>query len=123
MIQTKLHINQMKNEIVFQLRVKNHHNFPVTFLFPTSKNYDIMVKNQLGNQVYRASEGMSYLQAIQEITLEQNEEKSWQNIWQETRLPPGKYTVHAEICLMKIKPIDVERRQLRVQETIQIKWD
>lgn len=121
MIQTKLQINQIENKIIFHLRVKNYHSFPVTFMFPTSKMYDIKVENQLGKQVYRASKGMSYMQAIQEIALEQNEEKSWQHIWQETKLPPGKYTVHAEISLMKMKPIDVERKQLQVRETIQIK--
>ena len=121
MYETTLDIDQVNDKIHFDLHVMNHYDFPVTFVFSSGKKYDIVVENRMGEKVYNSSEGMFYIQAIQEITIKQNEQKSWKITWKLSQLPPGIYVAHAKITPTIIKPNQVNMEQLQVSKTFEIK--
>jgi len=121
MYETTLDIDQVNDKIHFDLHVMNHYDFPVTFVFSSGKKYDIVVENRMGEKVYNSSEGMFYIQAIQEITIKQNEQKSWKITWKLSQLPPGIYVAHAKITPTIIKPNQVNMEQLQISKTFEIK--
>lgn len=121
MYETMLDIDQVNDEIHFGLHVINHYDFPVTFVFSSGKKYEIVVENRMGEKVYNSSEGMFYIQALQEITIKQNEQKRWKIIWELSQLPPEIYVAHAKIMPTIIKPNQTNMEQLQISKTFEIK--
>lgn len=69
--------------------------------FPTSQMFDFTVKNKAGKVVYRYSQGKSFLQAFQTLTLKKGETKIWKETWdykhEGKRVPKGQYTIEAQL--------------------------
>ncbi len=67
--------------------------------FPTSQQFDFIIKNKEGRVIYRYSEGKSFLQALQTIHLKKGQTKVWNERWSYiqggTRVPEGVYTIEA----------------------------
>src|SRR5699024_6046500 len=121
MYETMLDIDQVNDEIHFGLHVINHYNFPVTFIFSSGKKYEIVVENRMGEKVYNSSEGMFYIQALQEVTIKQNEQKCWKKTWELKLLAQDTYIAHAKIMPTIIKPNQVNMEQLQISKSFEIK--
>lgn len=69
--------------------------------FRTSQMFDFTIKNKAGQVVYRYSQGKSFLQAFQTLTLKKGETKIWKETWdykqEGKRVPKGHYTIEAQL--------------------------
>ncbi|WP_155891545.1 BsuPI-related putative proteinase inhibitor [Heyndrickxia acidiproducens] len=92
---------QNGSHLEISLTAANHSNEDIHLEFPTSKQYDFTVYNSQGQPLYTFSKGRLFLQAIQHITLEKGEEKTWKQVWKNAEAP-GTYTVKAELLPSKI---------------------
>lgn len=86
-------------EVRFVLTMKNKTDREVTFEFPSSQLYEIVVTNEEDVEVYRFSNGKMFTQAIHYETIDPSNYRKWSEVWNYMkdgeRVPPGNYTVKA----------------------------
>lgn len=63
------------------LHVTNAGEEPLAFTFPTSQRHDFVVRTAEGEQIWRWSDGMAFLQAISRATLEPGESWDMEAVW------------------------------------------
>lgn len=95
----------------FELYLINNENSPLTFEFPTSQKYEIIVTDAKKKKVYQFSEGMAFAQVFEKITLKPQESIKWRETWdyssQGIRVDEGEYTVTAELKAVSVNGKDV----------------
>lgn len=64
------------------LHVTNTGDAPLDFTFPSSQRYDFVVRDEAGEEVWRWSEGMMFLQAISHATLAPGETWDFDVVWE-----------------------------------------
>ena len=82
--------------VQFLLHVTNTGETPLEFTFPSSQRYDFVVRDQSGEEVWRWSDGMSFLQAISNATLAPGETWDFRVTW-EAGNRAGQYEVAAMV--------------------------
>ncbi|WP_079508057.1 BsuPI-related putative proteinase inhibitor [Mesobacillus jeotgali] len=103
--------------VEFELTLQNHGDANLTFEFPTSQKYEIIVMDDKGKKVYQYSEDKAFLQAFEKLTLKPQETKKWRENWDYknagTRVKEGEYTVTAQLKATSIgeKPV-MDKKQL-----------
>lgn len=86
-----------------QIRLVLYNNSEVDkkITFHTSQMFDFTIKNKAGQVVYRYSQGKSFLQAFQTLTLKKGDTKIWKETWdykqEGKRVPKGHYTIEAQL--------------------------
>lgn len=63
------------------LHVTNRGDDPIALTFPTSQRYDFLVQSRSGDEVWRWSDGMGFLQAISQDTLGPGESWDMEAVW------------------------------------------
>jgi hypothetical protein len=69
------------DSVRFILHVTNSGEVPLELTFPTSQRYDIVVQTPEGEEVWRWSEGMAFLQVISRATLAPGETWDMEAVW------------------------------------------
>lgn len=64
------------------LHVTNTTSRTIDFTFPTSQRYDFVVRRPSGEEVWRWSDGMAFLQAISHATLAPGESWDMEAVWE-----------------------------------------
>lgn len=101
----------LPDRIDFELALTNEGEDPLTFVFPSSQKYEILVNDKGGETVFRYSADKMFSQALQKITLAPNQTVSWTEEWNfqstGTDMKPGEYQVVAKLKATKVdgKPI------------------
>lgn len=99
-------------EAYIELFLTNESKETIIFEAPTSQFYEIIVHDKNSQVVYQYSEGRAFLQAFQKIILKPGQSKTWiENLNQSKNLPPGKYSVKAELLA---KPINNDDQQKKI---------
>lgn len=78
------------SSVRFVLHVTNSSSAPITLNFSSSKRYDFYVETLQGEEVWRWSDGMAFMQALSEDTLAAGESWTMEAVW-EPEVPPGEY--------------------------------
>ncbi|UII56973.1 BsuPI-related putative proteinase inhibitor [Cytobacillus spongiae] len=100
----------------FELVLKNEEAFPITFQFPSSQLYEIEVKNDKDQVIYRYSERLSFTQTVEKITLKPNEKRTWIEKWnlsyEDERVKPEEFRVTTYLManLVNGKRVDSEEK-------------
>lgn len=95
----------------FEIVLQNHGSADLSFEFPTSQKYEITVMDSNNQKVYQYSDGKSFAQAFETVTLKPQEKVKWVEGWDYTsagkRVPEGEYKVNAQLKTTSIngKPI------------------
>lgn len=99
-------IQPEENHFTIQFYLKNKSNQPIKLEFPTSQNFEWVVKNEIGREVYRYSIGKAFLQAIQEKKIKPKETLKWEDQWDYQingkLLEKGIYTVEGWLTVTKV---------------------
>ena len=74
------------------LHVTNTGDAPLEFTFPSSQRYDFVVRDEAGEEVWRWSDGMAFMQAISHATLSPGETWDFDVVWE-----PGNRTGRYEV--------------------------
>lgn len=88
-ISCKLEVETLIDRCKFTLIVKNNLNSENVLQFPTSQQYDFIVKSSDGKIIWQWSKGMMFAQAFTSLILSSNEEKTFT---EEYSLPIGEYS-------------------------------
>jgi hypothetical protein len=85
------------------LVVRNNTEMPVEFTFPTSQRFDFIVRDALGKEVLRWSDGKMFLQVVgKEILLDQSRRYPAAIVLKDRKgnvLPAGLYTLTGVLTL------------------------
>lgn len=86
-VAASMEVDVMEDSVRFVLHLTNTSESPLELTFPTSQRYDFVVTDPEGGEVWRWSDGMSFLQAISTATLDPGETWDMEAIWE-----PGEVT-------------------------------
>lgn len=89
-VSCRLDVEVLPDGCRFSLIVTNNLDSEVTLQFPTSQQYDFVVKSSDGSFFWKWSSTVSFAQALSELTFSPGEEKEF---IVECVLPPGNYIV------------------------------
>lgn len=125
-LETNVELKQLEDHIVFDLTLTNVGSEDVELLFSSGQQYEITVKDENNQDVYRYSEGKMYTQALETKVIKTGEKINWNVEWDQKEegqfLPNGEYTVTAEVLA---KPSDetitIDKEQF--QHTISMSID
>ncbi|SFA79069.1 MULTISPECIES: BsuPI-related putative proteinase inhibitor [unclassified Bacillus (in: firmicutes)] len=107
-------------EALIRLKVENQTSEKLKLEFPTSQFYEYIVKNQKGKEIFRYSNGRSFLQAIQQIELDPGEEKIWEDRWTyPVGTKPGDYVIEAVLkaSILNDRP---SQKEIRAETSVKI---
>ncbi|MGA9399639.1 BsuPI-related putative proteinase inhibitor [Haladaptatus sp.] len=90
--------------VEFELRVKNTDTDPTNVTFRSGLKTDFAVLDD-GAEIWRASDGQMYTQALQNVAFDPDVEKTYSGGWPDAK--PGQYTV---VATLEIMEEDVEAR-------------
>lgn len=76
-----MEVKVSESSVRLVLHVTNTSNSPVEMTFPTSQRYDFIVATTGGDEIWRWSEGMAFLQALSTETLPAGESWEMEAVW------------------------------------------
>lgn len=77
-----LEVQVARSGVRFGLHVTNTTDRTMEFTFPTSQRYDFVVRRASGEEVWRWSDGMAFLQAISHASLAPGESWDMEAVWE-----------------------------------------
>lgn len=92
------------------LNVSNESGKSRTFDIASGQTYDFFATDSAGDKVWVWSEGMSFIQVVQQLTIEAGGSKQYIEFWKPEGVKPGKYTIQGLfVGLPTLDPeVDVE---------------
>jgi hypothetical protein len=85
-------LNQLQPiRAMVRLTLRNTSNTPLNLVFPTGQDYDIVIRNIAGDEVYRWSNGLAFTQVVRNVSV--LGEKNYAVSIPLDTLPAGKYTI------------------------------
>lgn len=106
----------------FEIVLQNHGNADLSFEFPTSQKYEITVVDEKNQKVYQYSDGKSFAQAFETVTLKPQEKMKWVEGWDYfssgKRVPEGEYSVTAQLKAASINGKPVGDKKLLTDKKI-----
>lgn len=76
-----MEVKVSSSSVRFILHVTNSGDAPIDIVFPTSQRYDFVVRTPAGDEVWRWSDGMSFLQALSNESLPAGESWEMEAVW------------------------------------------
>lgn len=76
-----LEVNVSDDGVRLVLHATNTTTRPMELTFPTSQRYDFVVANASGEELWRWSDGMAFLQALSSATLAPGESWDMEAVW------------------------------------------
>lgn len=99
-VELEVDAREESEKVTFVIQIENETEKEVTFEFPSSQLYEIIVHDENGEEVYRYSVGKMFMQAIHYETIEANGYREWKESWNYMkdgeRVAPGEYDVTVE---------------------------
>ncbi|MCM3573195.1 BsuPI-related putative proteinase inhibitor [Mesobacillus subterraneus] len=95
----------------FEIVLQNQGSTEITFEFPTSQKYEITVVDGKNQKVYQYSDGKSFAQVFETLTLKPQEKMKWVEDWDYfsagKRVQEGEYSVTAQLKATSVngKPV------------------
>lgn len=72
---------QKNNQVIFTLTVQNHSDAAKKMAFRSGQKYEILVKDQSGEELYKYSKGKMFIQSLDQLVLKPGESRSFEEIW------------------------------------------
>lgn len=92
-----------------KLLLHNRGDQPLSLTFPSSQQFEVIIKRASGEELYRYSKGKMFSQALTRVELRPGETKTWETTWNydETPFQKGEtYTITG-----KLLPIEVNGKK------------
>lgn len=98
-------VQQGDDHVEFALEVENKADSPATLTFRSGLSADFAVLDDNDDEIWRASDGMMYTQALRPEPFDAGETKVYPAAWQDAK--PGTYTV---VATLEVQEKDIEAR-------------
>jgi hypothetical protein len=102
-LEAELEVRKENNKLLFDITLTNRGEETIELPFSSGQQFEIIVKNEEDEEVYRYSEGRMFTQALTFIELKAGENLSWSDEWDKklaiTWIPNGEYKVTAEVLV------------------------
>jgi hypothetical protein len=102
-LEAELEVRKENNKLLFDITLTNRGEETIELPFSSGQQFEIIVKNEEDEEVYRYSEGRMFTQALSFIELKAGENLSWSDEWDKkldnTWVPNGEYKVTAEVLV------------------------
>ena len=93
-----IHSAARQDQIIFHLNLENRGDEAAEIEFPSAQLYEITLRDNKGNLLYRYSEGKMFAQVMQNIRVPAKENISWiEKTKLAEKILPGHYHVNAEL--------------------------
>jgi hypothetical protein len=90
-------VNVRNNQAEFIITVTNNSNEMKKLEFPTSQKFEIIIRDENQQEVYRYSAGKMFTQAIEYALIKPDESMQWEEIWEIKESKPGNYEAEVSI--------------------------
>ncbi|MRH44201.1 hypothetical protein GH741_16280 [Aquibacillus halophilus] len=115
-------VEQTDGKLVFQMELKNVGQENLEMMFSSGQQYEIVVKNDSDETVYRYSEGKAFTEALVTKEIASGESIEWNEEWNysESVLADGNY--HAELTLLptQVNKNVIENNPFTTTESIEL---
>jgi len=89
-------------KVIFDFELMSHYTKPVELLFSSGQQFEIIVTDESGNEVYRYSDGKFFTLALLNKTIDPGESLKWQDEWDLTNKDGEKLTSGNYKAVIKI---------------------
>ncbi|MYL32260.1 hypothetical protein GLW08_05750 [Pontibacillus yanchengensis] len=113
--------NAETEQVTFDFSIKNTADKQVELGFSSGQQYEVVVKNKKGEEVYRYSQGKAFTEALTSKKVKAEESVAWKQAWnykkEDKRVEPGKYTAEITLVPNKINGKTIEAKPF--QQTVE----
>ncbi|KGP90744.1 sporulation protein [Pontibacillus chungwhensis BH030062] len=117
-------VNPETEKVTFDFSLKNNGEKDVNLHFSSGQQYEIIVKNAKGEEVYRYSEGKSFTQAVVSEEIKPSKELTFTSSWNYDqdgeRVQPGTYSAEVTVLPMKMNGQTIEAKPFQVEKAFEI---
>lgn len=107
------------DQVVLAFALYNHHAEAKTLQFGSGQQFEVVVKNEDDEEVYRYSDGKFFTMALVDRRIEPGAALHWEDRWDRRdregkKVSPGRYRAEIEIIVIPTDGgVTIERQQLR----------
>jgi hypothetical protein len=112
-------VSQTNDMLDVKLKVKNETNEEAILDFTSGQQYEIVLKNKAGEELYRYSEGRMFTMAIIHETFAAGEEKLFKDSIVLTDIPPGSYTLEAMLLVASVNGEELKEKDV-FQQSVEV---
>jgi hypothetical protein len=119
---TNVEVAQKDKKLLFNISLENPTNDDVAVTFPSGQKYEIVIKNDLNEEIYRYSEGRAFTEAIVHETIPAGARLDFEEEWEiEKNINGGNFEVNVSLPITEVNGEAVEKNTFSDRETIEIK--
>ncbi|MFG6120401.1 BsuPI-related putative proteinase inhibitor [Thalassobacillus sp. B23F22_16] len=115
-------IKPENNKVHFQFSLENQGDEAYELGFTSGQKYEIVVKNDADEEVYRFSEGQMFTQALETKTLEPGDSLSFEEVWLDG-VEPGDYNAAISIEANSVNSQTLESKPFQVSKAFIVEGD
>ncbi|MCD5324716.1 MULTISPECIES: BsuPI-related putative proteinase inhibitor [Pontibacillus] len=117
-------VNPEIEQVAFDFALKNGNDKAINLDFSSGQQYEILVKNENGEEVYRYSKGKSFTEAMVNEEIKPGKELAFKSEWNYKvdgkRVQPGNYTAEITVMPMKLNGQTIEAKPFQVEKSFEI---
>ncbi|QST00793.1 hypothetical protein IMZ31_04245 [Pontibacillus sp. ALD_SL1] len=117
-------VNPETEKVTFEFSLKNNGKKGVNLHFSSGQQYEIIVKNAKGEEVYRYSEGKSFTEAVVSEEIKPSKELTFTSSWNYDqageRVQPGTYSAEVTLLPMKMNGQTIEAKPFQAEKAFEI---
>lgn len=120
-METSVEINQQDQTVLFDIKIKNIGEKDYTVTFPSGQYFEIIVKDEDNEEVYKYSEGKMFTQAVETKEIKAGEQLSLHDEWAVNEgIKSGTYTAIVNVRASKINGQDILEDALLTKEKFEL---
>jgi hypothetical protein len=120
-IDMQLSVLENENTTDFKISLTNNANAEAVLEFSSGQQFEIIVKSENGEEVYKFSDGRMFTQAFQNLVLPPGESVEWGDTWTHNdEITSGMYEVTAKVLAITINEETLDPKMLEETKSINI---
>lgn len=123
-VEMRANVNPETEKVTFDFSLKNNGEKGVNLNFSSGQQYEIIVKNEQDEEVYRYSKGKSFTDAVVSEEIKPSDELTFASSWNYDqageRVQPGTYSAEITLLPMKLNGQTIEAKPFQVEKAFDI---
>lgn len=116
--ETKADYEIKDDKVIFNFELMSHYTESKELQFGSGQQFELVVTDEKGEEVYRYSDNKAFTEALVLKTLKPGESIKWQDEWNKTnkegkKLTTGKYTAEIKVMVIEDSDEKIDENQLK----------